>query len=184
MIMDLDSRKVHEDIPKASRRLVAGFRPEKPLPPPTAAAAALRARTLEVIERWEADFAAFYPQVVIRIATSSTSFSPQRRANPARSLVTLAIRTHSRHRHAALLITGADASLIRQYNTHLIEPPIRFTDVRTLCSHTTVWCGRKQIGLGCKYLRETVKLTFPNVRQRAAASEAAATESRVRHAGH
>ena len=42
---------------------MSGFRPEKPLPPPAAAAAALRARTLEVVERWEADFAAFYPQV-------------------------------------------------------------------------------------------------------------------------
>jgi len=45
-------------------------------------------------------------------------------------------------------------------------------------------CGRKQIGLGCKYLRDTVKLTFPNVRQRAAAAEATATDRRVRRAGY
>jgi hypothetical protein len=40
-----------------------GFRAEKPLPPPAAAATALRARALEILERWEEGFAAFYPEV-------------------------------------------------------------------------------------------------------------------------
>ena len=41
------------------------------------------------------------------------------------------------------------------------------------------FCCLVQIGLGCKYLRETVKLTFPRLRERAAVAEAAEAERRV-----
>ena len=43
--------------------LVVGYKGEAPLPPPPAAAVALRARALEVLERWHAAHGAKYKQV-------------------------------------------------------------------------------------------------------------------------
>lgn len=43
--------------------LGVGHKPDKPLPPPAAAAAALRERSLEVIERWHEAWGLHYPQV-------------------------------------------------------------------------------------------------------------------------
>ena len=38
-----------------------------------------------------------------------------------------------------------------------------------------------QIGLGCKYLRDTLRFSFPEVRARAAAATVAAQERQVLH---
>ena len=43
--------------------LVVGHKTENPLPPPAPAAVALRAKALEVLERWHGQFGAKYKQV-------------------------------------------------------------------------------------------------------------------------
>jgi hypothetical protein len=43
--------------------LSVGWRPSKPLPPPTECAEALRAAALSAIQRWDAGFGLHYPQV-------------------------------------------------------------------------------------------------------------------------
>jgi hypothetical protein len=43
--------------------LGVGHKPDKPLPPPAAAAVALRERSLEVIEKWHEAWGLHYPQV-------------------------------------------------------------------------------------------------------------------------
>ncbi|WIA15304.1 hypothetical protein OEZ85_001971 [Tetradesmus obliquus] len=82
--------------------LGVGHKPDKPLPPPAAAAAALRERSLEVIEKWHEAWGLHYPQV-----TAAYKYLKKQYKFPeisSRAAAAAAAEAEQQRRHQQLLL--------------------------------------------------------------------------------
>jgi hypothetical protein len=176
--------------------LAVGHRPARPLPGPARLSTQLRERALDAIEAWNEAHGVFYQQARGRPAGSkcgtdlygqscgNSNRSPcdgddacmlQERSASCRAGSLHAVGTGDGACCRSQRSAGLTACMLQGEGSHMLqESAAAYAEAN---SAYWVWCA--QIRLGVRYLKDVLKMQFPELRARAAAVEAEARRRQV-----
>jgi hypothetical protein len=155
--------------------LTVGHKPDKPLPPPAAAAVALREKALEAVEKWHEAWGLHYPQVRF-LASRAAGFSVLCKFV---HMFSFADMWWSQRTHLLFWWFLAVPGGLKSFSCSFACLPRSVARYRGCSGELVcVWCVL-QVTAAYKYLKKQYK--FPEISSRAAAAAAAEAERQRRH---